>query len=84
VLFTDQWMSPIADWADAVLVAEVRAASPFDTLTPALALVEALIAQVHGIVGAPAAQRLAQAESGGTDFEWASASGDQASRNLRT
>ena len=70
VLFTDQWMSPIADWADAVLVAEVRSASPFDTLAPALALVEALIAQVHSIVGVDAAKRLAQFESNGADLEW--------------
>lgn len=84
VLLTDQWMSPIADWADAVLVAEVRSASPFDTLTPALALVEALIARVHGVIGAKAVERLAEFETGGADFEWNPKNGDGTTRVART
>ncbi|WP_181885378.1 MurR/RpiR family transcriptional regulator [Trinickia dinghuensis] len=44
VLFTDEWRSPIASFADAVLVSFGQAASPFDTKVPVLAQTEALIA----------------------------------------
>ena len=44
VLVTDPWLSPLAAVASAVLAAEVTAPSPFDSLVPALAVVEALIA----------------------------------------
>lgn len=46
VLFTDPWRSPIADIAKVVLPSPVDTASPFDTMTPALALVEGLIAAI--------------------------------------
>lgn len=84
VLLTDQWMSPVADWADAVLVAEVRSASPFDTLTPALALVEMLIAQVYAMIGTDAAERLAQFETNGTDFEWSAGISNGATGSSKT
>jgi DNA-binding MurR/RpiR family transcriptional regulator len=80
VLFTDQWMSPIVDWADAVLVAEVQVASPFDTLAPALALLEMLVARVYGAIGAAATLRMSQLESGGGDFEWNASGGESATR----
>jgi DNA-binding MurR/RpiR family transcriptional regulator len=44
VLITDPWLSPLAAVATAVLTAEVTAPSPFDSLVPALAVAEALIA----------------------------------------
>jgi DNA-binding MurR/RpiR family transcriptional regulator len=46
LLFTDPWLSPVADIADAVLTAQVLGPSPFESLTPALAVVETLIASV--------------------------------------
>jgi DNA-binding MurR/RpiR family transcriptional regulator len=46
ILFTDPWRSPIADVAKIVLASPVDTASPFDTMTPALALVEGLIAAI--------------------------------------
>jgi DNA-binding MurR/RpiR family transcriptional regulator len=46
VLVTDPWLSPLAAVASAVLTARVTAPSPFDSLVPALAVVEALIAAV--------------------------------------
>lgn len=69
VLITDQWMSPIADWADAVLVAEVQSASPFDTMVPGLALVETMISMLHARLSG-AAERLAQFETASGRFEW--------------
>ncbi|SHO65946.1 transcriptional regulator, RpiR family [Pseudoxanthobacter soli DSM 19599] len=46
VLFTDAWLSPIAEGAEVVMVAPIEAASPYDTLVPAVAQVEALVAQL--------------------------------------
>lgn len=46
LLFTDPWLSPVADIADAVLTAQVSGPSPFESLTPALAVVETLITSV--------------------------------------
>ena len=48
VLFTDPWMSPIADVADVVIIASVEVDSPYDSLAPAVAQVEALVA--HAVV----------------------------------
>lgn len=45
VLFTDEWRSPIAGFADAVLVSFLHASvSPFDSKVPALAQTESLAA----------------------------------------
>ncbi|MCA0273875.1 MAG: MurR/RpiR family transcriptional regulator [Proteobacteria bacterium] len=44
VLFTDPWASPIAGVAEVILTAPVESLSPFDTMVPALAQTEALIA----------------------------------------
>ncbi|GEM_PF-36952 len=57
VLFTDPWLSPVADIADAVLTAEVSGPSPFESLTPALAVVETLIAAVVDELGETGRQR---------------------------
>jgi DNA-binding MurR/RpiR family transcriptional regulator len=46
VLVTDPWLSPIADLADAVLPAQVDGPSPFESLTPTVALVETLVTDV--------------------------------------
>ena len=43
VLLTDPWMSPIAEFAEHVLTCDVECLSPFDSLVPCLALVEALV-----------------------------------------
>ncbi len=44
VLFTDIYTSPLREMADLVITAPVESASAFDTLVPALAQVEALVA----------------------------------------
>ncbi|MEZ3161115.1 MurR/RpiR family transcriptional regulator [Microbacterium sp. BWT-B31] len=46
VLFTDRWLSPAAGVAATVLPANVEAPSPFDSLAPAMAVVETVIAGV--------------------------------------
>lgn len=52
VLFTDPWLSPIAEIADAVLPAEIVGPSPVESLTPTLAVVETLVTAVADTLGA--------------------------------
>ena len=51
VLFTDPWLSPGAKHADHLLSSSVAAPSPFDSLVPALALVESVVAGVVAALG---------------------------------
>jgi DNA-binding MurR/RpiR family transcriptional regulator len=51
VLFTDPWLSPIADIADALLPAQVAAASPFPSLAATVAVVETLLTAIAGALG---------------------------------
>jgi DNA-binding MurR/RpiR family transcriptional regulator len=44
VLFTDVYASPLREFADLIISAAVESPSPFDTLVPATAQIEALIA----------------------------------------
>ena len=57
VLFTDPWLSPIADIAHAVLPAEVVGPSPFESLTPTVAVVETLLTAVAEALGTGGDQR---------------------------
>jgi DNA-binding MurR/RpiR family transcriptional regulator len=58
VLLTDPWLSPIAELADAVLPAQVDGPSPFESLTPTVALVETLATDVAHRLGAAGNARL--------------------------
>jgi DNA-binding MurR/RpiR family transcriptional regulator len=58
VLLTDPWLSPIADLADAVLPAQVDGPSPFESLTPTVALVETLATDVARRLGSGGTARL--------------------------
>jgi len=51
VLFTDPWLSPIADIADAILLAQEAGPSPFPSLAPTVAVTETLITAVAGALG---------------------------------
>jgi DNA-binding MurR/RpiR family transcriptional regulator len=51
VLLTDRWLSPVAPFAESVLVARTESVSPFDSLTAATALTEALVAGVSALLG---------------------------------
>lgn len=51
VLFTDPWLSPVAEIADAVLPAQVVGPSPFESLTPTLAVAETLMTSVAATLG---------------------------------
>jgi DNA-binding MurR/RpiR family transcriptional regulator len=60
VLATDRWISPVADDARHVLVAAVETASPFDSLVPGVAIVEALVAALVARLGESARARIAE------------------------
>ena len=63
ILFCDPWASPLAACAKVVLAAPVEGPSPFDTLVPALAQVEALIAAVTTRLTPTSRGRIAEIES---------------------
>jgi DNA-binding MurR/RpiR family transcriptional regulator len=62
-LFTDTWLSPIAKQASIVLPCRVDSPSPFDSLVPAMALTEAVIAAVSEALGDAGRARLEQIEA---------------------
>lgn len=68
VVFTDPYLSPIARGADVVLPTSVAGPSPFDALTPALALVEAIVALLVDRHGGPPADRLARYDALSVDL----------------
>jgi DNA-binding MurR/RpiR family transcriptional regulator len=70
VLLTDQYLSPIADVAEAVLPARVDAPSPFDSLVPAMALVESLVAGVSDKLGPALRKRVRHLEELQVDAGW--------------
>ncbi len=68
VAFTDPYLSPLAARADVILTSSVASPSPFDALTPAVALVEAMITALVDILGDAPRSRMARydALNGGT------------------
>lgn len=51
ILFTDPWLSPVADLAEVTITARVTGPAPFETLVPTLALVETIVASVANALG---------------------------------
>jgi DNA-binding MurR/RpiR family transcriptional regulator len=68
VAFTDPYLSPLAARADVILISSVASPSPFDALTPAVALVEAMISALVDRLGDAPRSRMARydALNGGT------------------
>ena len=63
VLITDRWLSPISGIADVVLPVQVDAvATAYDSLVPALAVVEVLVAGVLSASGEDAQRRMTRFE----------------------
>lgn len=58
VLFTDVWLSPVAEVSKHVITCTVQGPSPFDTMVPGLAVVEAVIAGLSVKLGAQAKPRI--------------------------
>jgi DNA-binding MurR/RpiR family transcriptional regulator len=62
VLFTDRWVSPIAEFAAVTLMAPVDTVSPYDTMVPAIAQTEALIAGLTARLAAHSRGRIERME----------------------
>ncbi|MFD4370133.1 MurR/RpiR family transcriptional regulator [Streptomyces sp. NPDC058486] len=62
IVFTDPWLSPAAAHADVVLITQVSSDSPYDSLAPALALIESLIGAVLDRTGDVGHTRMKEAE----------------------
>ena len=60
VAFTDPYLSPLAAHADVILTTSVASPSPFDALTPAVALVETVIAALVEQLGTAPRERMAR------------------------
>jgi DNA-binding MurR/RpiR family transcriptional regulator len=60
IAFTDPYLSPLAAHADVILTTSVASPSPFDALTPALALVETVIAALVDQLGTAPLERMAR------------------------
>jgi DNA-binding MurR/RpiR family transcriptional regulator len=60
IAFTDPYLSPLAAQADVILTSSVQSPSPFGAMTPALALVEAIIAALVDRLGDAPRARMAR------------------------
>jgi DNA-binding MurR/RpiR family transcriptional regulator len=63
VLVTDRWLSPAADVATHVLPFPVETVSPFDSIMPGIALIEALVAALVARGGQRAQGRIEELEA---------------------
>jgi DNA-binding MurR/RpiR family transcriptional regulator len=70
IVITDPWTSPAARFADAVLAAGVASPSPFDSMVPACALTEALIAELTVREGRAGRSRVQDLEILREGYEW--------------
>lgn len=62
LLFTDQWLSPVSEIAEATIVSPLDVASPYDTMAPAMAQMEALVAHLVSTQGEEARVRIERLE----------------------
>ncbi|MBD9375379.1 MurR/RpiR family transcriptional regulator [Rhizobium sp. ARZ01] len=62
ILFTDRWVSPIAEFASVTLMAPVDTVSPYDTMVPAVAQTEALIAGLTARLATQSRNRIERME----------------------
>jgi DNA-binding MurR/RpiR family transcriptional regulator len=60
IAFTDPYLSPLSASADVVLTSSVASPSPFDALTPAVALIETVITALVDRLGAAPLARMAR------------------------
>ena len=70
VLATDPWLSPIASLADRVLTVDVDAPSPYDSMVPLMALIEAVVAGVVERLGESGRRRVSVLERPRNGYTW--------------
>ncbi len=62
ILFTDLWLSPIADQAELTIICPLEVPSPYDTMAPAMAQVEALATQILASIDETTRKRIERVE----------------------
>jgi DNA-binding MurR/RpiR family transcriptional regulator len=62
ILFTDEWLSPIAHHAEITIMAPQEVTSPYDTIAPAIAQVEAVIATIVATMAQSVKSRIERLE----------------------
>ena len=62
LLFTDQWLSPIDEFAEVTIVSPLEVASPYDTSAPAVAQMEALVVHIVSALSDDARARIERLE----------------------
>lgn len=62
VLFTDLWLSPIAGQAELTIICPLEVPSPYDTMAPAMAQVEALTTQILAAIDDATRRRVERVE----------------------
>lgn len=62
ILFTDLWLSPIAEQAELTIICPLEVPSPYDTMAPAMAQVEALATQILASIDEPTRKRIERVE----------------------
>lgn len=58
IVLTDRWLSPLAEVGEAVLTCSLDAPHPLDSMVPALAVIEALLAGVVDALGSSPRERM--------------------------
>jgi len=62
VLFSDPWMSPISEIAEIVIITSGEVDSPYDSVAPAVAQMEALVARIVAREKGPVESRIGEIE----------------------
>lgn len=68
ILITDGWLSPVSAVADVVLPCQAPATTPYDSLVPALAVVETVLTGVLCALGDSAQEHLSRGEGTARDL----------------
>jgi DNA-binding MurR/RpiR family transcriptional regulator len=63
ILFTDQWLSPVSAYAEVSIICPLEVPSPYDTMAPAVAQAEALVAHIIGSLDDTTRKRIERLES---------------------
>ncbi len=85
VLFTDQGLSPIADIADSVICASVKSVSMFNSMVPAMSVIEVLLSELVSTIGKKARERIQSFDDvpGGVAVNWDEESDDDRGNHHR-
>jgi DNA-binding MurR/RpiR family transcriptional regulator len=62
LLFTDPWLSPIAENAEVTIICPLEVPSPYDTMAPAIAQIEALATQMLSTIDDATRKRVERLE----------------------